>query len=85
MPLLADRAPLTTRRKDARGFLQAQALVSRTGVQRYLRSELGLSGSGIVGVLRPDQVVFADASLRSFEGALVGQRTLLRQGQRCAA
>jgi hypothetical protein len=51
MPSLLDRAPITTRKKDARGFMTAQALVSRTGVQRYTREELGLAGKGVVGVL----------------------------------
>jgi hypothetical protein len=71
MPLLADRAPITGRVKDARGFLTCAARVSRIGVQRYLRQELGLAGNGVVGVLRPSESIYSDASLRSFEGALV--------------
>jgi hypothetical protein len=71
MPLLLDRAPITGCVKDARGFLTCAARVSRTGVQHYTRQELGLAGEGVVAINRPASAVFSDASLQSFQGALV--------------
>lgn len=42
--------------------------VARTGTQHYLPSELGLPGSDLLPVLRPEDEVFAPACMASFEG-----------------
>lgn len=48
------------------GYLTATPIVARTGVQDYLRSELGLEGEGIVSVNRDAAQVFAEDSMSSF-------------------
>jgi len=48
------------------GFLTADAVIARTGIQKYLNSELGDEGTGIVGVYRPVGEVTSDKSLNSF-------------------
>ena len=40
--------------------------VSRTGIQTYKRSEVGLDGDGLVKVYRPPEEVFDDESIRSY-------------------
>lgn len=55
--------------KTPEGFLIAKnAPVARTGTQIYRRSELGLSGDGVVSVMRPADEVFSEATVASFEG-----------------
>ena len=60
-----DRVPLDPRRveRTPEGYLRADALISRTGVQRYR-----LADGREVGVLRHPDDVFEPASLASFGG-----------------
>jgi hypothetical protein len=62
---------ISSRTYTDEGFLKVPARVSRTGIQEYLASELGLTGDGnrIVKVYRPPEEVFSQASLDSFKGA----------------
>lgn len=48
------------------GYLVADARCVRTGIQHYLASEIGLDGSEVVAVYRPESEVFDRASLASF-------------------
>lgn len=52
------------------GFLRVPGYASRTGIQTYLASELGLPGdpNRLVGVYRPPEEVFSDESLSTFLG-----------------
>ena len=53
------------------GFLICQNVpIARTGVQTYLRSELGFTDnpSGMVDVIRTEDEVFSEATIASFEG-----------------
>lgn len=52
------------------GFLRVPGYASRTGIQTYLASELGLPGdpNRLVGVYRPPEEVFSDESLDTFLG-----------------
>ena len=52
------------------GFLRVPGYASRTGIQTYLASELGLPGdpNRLVNVYRPPEEVFADDSLNTFLG-----------------
>lgn len=52
------------------GFLRVPGYASRTGIQTYLASELGLPGdpNRLVGVYRPPEEVFSDDSLSTFLG-----------------
>ena len=61
---------ITHRRISDEGFLHVPAKVARTGIQEYLAQELGLPGdpNRIVRVMRPEDSVFDDAYLQSFDG-----------------
>ena len=66
-----DRASYAISRREVtdNGYLKVPGRVARAGVQKYLASELGLTGRSpmdIVGVLRPAEEVFSDASLASY-------------------
>lgn len=51
------------------GFLICRNVpIARTGEQEYLGTELGLDTTDIVKVYRPEEEVFADATIASFEG-----------------
>lgn len=52
------------------GFLRVPGYASRTGIQTYLASELGLPGdpNRLVNVYRPPEEVFAEDSLNTFLG-----------------
>ena len=51
------------------GFLICRNVpIARTGEQEYLGTELGLDTSDIVKVLRPEEEVFSEATIASFEG-----------------
>lgn len=61
----------TTRREYTdEGFLKVPGRVAKTGTQKYLRSELGLDGdpSEAVTVYRPEDEVFKDESLSTYDG-----------------
>ncbi len=56
-------------RREPEGYLLCLNVpVARTGTQEYLPEELGLLGSGLVSVYRPEEEVFAPETLASFEG-----------------
>jgi len=48
------------------GFLHVKAVIARTGIQKYLASELGDEGNEVVGVFRPVKEVTAEKSIKSF-------------------
>jgi len=48
------------------GFLHVEAIIARTGVQKYLASELGDEGNEVVGVFRPEEEVTHEKSVNSF-------------------
>lgn len=48
------------------GYMVATARAARTGVQTYLRAELGLDGDGTINVYRPEAEVFKADSLASY-------------------
>lgn len=54
-----------TRLRDD-GYLVVDARVARTGIQRYLGSEVGRPDLAVVDVYRPEAEVFSDAAMASF-------------------
>ena len=71
---LHDKATINTRVVDGRGYLKVKATFSRVGIQRYTARELGLQGrppGDILRILRPEEEVFAQDSLESFESVPV--------------
>jgi len=48
------------------GFLHVDAIIARTGIQKYLASELGDEGDEVVGIFRPIEEVTHDDSVASF-------------------
>lgn len=72
---VADTVTLSNRTITADGYLEAPGTLARTGVQQYKASELGLhkaphkmSPNRIVRLYRPDEEVFAEDSINSFDG-----------------
>lgn len=68
--LIRDKASMSTRRELPNGFLQVDAVLSRTGIQAYSAGELGLKDrrpGEMVNVWRPESEVFSDASIASFD------------------
>lgn len=61
---------ITNREFTDEGFLRVPGKVARTGIQQYLACELGLAGdpNRIINVYRPEEEVFAEDSLASFDG-----------------
>lgn len=71
---LHDKATVSSFIKDSRGFLRLNAKFSKVGIQRYTARELGLQGrppGDILRVFRPEEEVFAQDSLDSFENVPV--------------
>lgn len=64
---------ITQREYTDEGFLKVPGRVARTGIQEYLARELGLDGdpNRIVRVYRPEDEVFNNASLSTYDGATV--------------
>lgn len=64
---------ITQREYTDEGFLKVPGRVARTGIQEYLARELGLDGDPmrVIRVYRPEEEVFADASLSTYDGATV--------------
>lgn len=62
-----DAVALGDVRVNDSGYLEAFAHTARTGVQRYLGSEMGRPDLGVVNVYRDAADVFSHASLHSFE------------------
>lgn len=61
----------THREYTDEGFLKVPGRVAKTGTQQYLRRELGLDGNpnDVVTVYRPEEEVFNDASLATYNAA----------------
>ena len=56
-------------RREPEGYLLCLNVpVARTGIQEYLPAELGIAGSAPVPVYRPEEEVFSEATIASFEG-----------------
>lgn len=67
---LNDKVTISTRVTDSRGYVHLTAAFSRVGIQKYTARELGLQGrppGDILRVFRPEEEVFAQDSLDSFE------------------
>jgi len=64
----SDNAPVTSMRRTANGYLTGSVRCARTGVQDYLRTELGLEGDGMIAVYRPEMAVFDKASIATYAG-----------------
>lgn len=62
---------ITHREYTDEGFLKVPGRVARTGIQEYLARELGLDGDQmrVVRVYRPEEEVFADASLSTYDSS----------------
>lgn len=77
MPILppminfTDRAPLTSTKRTADGYLTTVAKSVRTGVQLYTGAEVGRPDLAVVNVYRPASEVHSADSLRSFSHAPV--------------
>lgn len=69
---LFDRVPysISQREYTPEGFLKVPGHVARSGIQEYLASELGLDGNPlrIIKVYRPDEEVFSQESLATYNG-----------------
>lgn len=63
-----DAADISGARVTKDGYLVGEARCARTGVQMYRADEIGLEGTGMVGVYRPPETVFARDSLASYAG-----------------
>ena len=56
-------------RREPEGYLLCLNVpVARTGMQEYLPEELGMPGNSPVPVIRPEEEVFSEATIASFEG-----------------
>ena len=56
-------------RREPEGYLLCLNVpVARTGMQEYLQAELGMTGNNLVPVIRPEEEVFSEATIASFEG-----------------
>ena len=66
MPKFVEDATITGTRITTDGYLVADALCARTGIQRYLGSELGRPDLQTVDVYRPPEVVFSKDSLSTY-------------------
>ena len=68
---LKDRLNITTAREYTdEGFLIVPARISRVGIQEYFASEMGLTDrepTDIIKVFRPEEEVFSEQSLKSFQ------------------
>ena len=62
---------ITQREYTDEGFLKVPGRVARTGIQEYLARELGLDGDPmrVVRVYRPEDEVFNDASLGTYDAS----------------
>lgn len=66
-------APKSSRTYDDKGYLHCQALVARSGIQKYYGLELGFTEPEkrlkLFSVYRPDEIVFNDAALGDYLNA----------------
>ena len=66
---LSDKAEISTRFKTDEGFLDVNAVISRSGLYEYQAGELGITDKDpaqIIRVLRRDEEVFKPESMASF-------------------
>lgn len=63
---ITDAVSVAGTRLTDEGYLQANALSVRTGIQHYRASEVGLIGDDLIAVYRPASEVFARDSVASF-------------------
>lgn len=61
-----DKATIEGTRITGDGYLVADARIARTGIQRYLGSEVGRPDLPYVDVYRPEEEVFSVDSMKSF-------------------
>lgn len=61
-----DKVSITGTRKRDDGYLVVDARIARTGIQRYLGSEVGKPNLPFVDVYRPPEQVFAADAMASF-------------------
>lgn len=61
-----DKAALEPPRQTSDGYLVGSLRCSRTGIQQYLGSELGLPTNDVISVYRPESEVFSRESLASY-------------------
>lgn len=61
-----DKAALEPPRQTSDGYLVGSLRCSRTGLQQYLGSELGLPTNDVISVYRPESEVFSRESLASY-------------------
>lgn len=66
-----DAATLAGTRLTTDGYMIADAVVARTGIQQYQGSELGLVDRGVVRVYRPDDEVSDPESVKTYSHAPV--------------
>ena len=65
----ADRISDNIRMRNPEGYLIcANVPIARSGTQDYYQDELGQDGEEIVKVFRPEEEVFSEATIASFEG-----------------
>ena len=65
----ADRISQNIRKREPEGYLICVNVpIARTGTQEYLQDEIGQEGDGMVTLYRPEEEVFSEATIASFEG-----------------
>lgn len=65
----ADRISDNIRKREPEGYLICVNVpIARSGTQEYLQDEIGQSGEETISVLRPEEEVFSQATIASFEG-----------------
>ena len=69
MLYFADRISDNICKREPEGYLICLNVpIARTGTQQYLQDEIGQSGNSTVTVYRPEEEVFSEATMASFEG-----------------
>ena len=69
MMYFADRISDNISKREPEGYLICVNVpIARSGTQQYLQDELGQSGERAVTVYRPEDEVFSQATIASFEG-----------------
>lgn len=69
MMYFADRISDNIRKREPEGYLICVNVpIARSGTQQYLQDEIGGSGERPVTVYRPEDEVFSQATMASFEG-----------------
>ncbi len=69
MLFYANRISDNIRIREPEGFLFCVNVpIARTGTQQYMKDEIGQEGDDLVTVYRPEEEVFSQATMASFEG-----------------